>query len=286
MIPIKDKNPTKTFPYVTIFLIALNFFVYITPIFSRDPTVTRLYTYYKHGMIPALFLFQGNQELYRENWNRLKGKALEPLSGYYRTRGEYIQELKRRKQMITVFKLLEEGDRKARFELGTLLASLFLHGGLLHLLGNMLFLWIFGNNIEDACGHIKFVIFYILGGVLASLTQMAISAGSIVPVIGASGAVSGILGAYLLLYPKAEVLTLIPIYPFMYPIELPAYVFLVYWIFVQFISGLPSLSRIGGGVAWFAHIGGFFVGIILIIFFKKRDIKFFRGEIQEPDATD
>ena len=276
MIPIRDKNPTKTFPYVTIFLIILNILIYFFPTFSHNTTVVRLYTYYKHGVIPGLFQAQTNRDKHEEIWQELKTKSLQPPIPFGKRVRQYQQELFHWKAMETVFRWFEEeGGHKARFELATLFTSMFLHGGILHLLGNMLFLWIFGNNIEDACGHLKFVIFYLSCGLAASFVHLAVSSGSLVPTIGASGAISGILGAYLLLYPKAEILTLVPIYPFMYPIELPAAAFLIYWIALQFISGLPSLGRIGGGVAWFAHIGGFFAGLILIIILKKRQIKFF-----------
>ena len=274
MIPIRDENPTSTFPYVTIFLIALNTFIYFFPI--NIPT--RVYTYYKYGVIPALMVTQGNEERYQETWDEMKQEVMRNRpSPAFKSLRQFVSEIAQWKlTKDAIARLDEDGDLKARFELLTLLSALFFHGGFMHFFVNMLFLWIFGNNIEDATGHGKFLLFYFLCGILASIVHIAIFSGSGVPTIGASGAISGVLGAYLLLYPRAEILTLIPIPPFLYPLDLPAYIFLLYWVFVQFISGLPSLGRIGGGVAWFAHIGGFFVGIALIALFKKKGIKFFK----------
>jgi membrane associated rhomboid family serine protease len=155
----------------------------------------------------------------------------------------------------------------------SIFASLFLHGGLLHLGGNMLFLWIFGNNIEDYFGHVKFLLFYLICGVAATMAHVFTHPHSSVPVIGASGAISGTLGAYFLLFPRARVLTLIPIFFFFYFVELPAYFFLGVYILFQFLNGLPSLTgnpHAAQGVAWFAHIGGFFAGILLLLILRKR----------------
>lgn len=151
--------------------------------------------------------------------------------------------------------------------------SMFLHGGLLHLGGNMLFLWIFGNNIEDYFGHFKFAVFYIACGVAATLAHVFTHPSSAMPVIGASGAISGVLGAYFLLFPKARVLTLVPIFFFLYFVEVPAFFFLGIYILFQILNGLPSLAGASGaaqGIAWFAHIGGFFAGILLLFLLRKR----------------
>ncbi|MFQ5724280.1 MAG: rhomboid family intramembrane serine protease, partial [Terriglobia bacterium] len=138
--------------------------------------------------------------------------------------------------------------------------SMFLHGGFFHLLGNMWFLWIFGDNIEDRLGHFRFVLFYLVCGLGAGLTHLMFNWGSQVPVIGASGAVAGVLGGYLLLYPRARVLTLIPLFYFLIMRELPAYLILLYWFVLQLFSGAASVGAQGGGVAWWAHVGGFLLG--------------------------
>ncbi|MEQ1794495.1 MAG: rhomboid family intramembrane serine protease [Nitrospira sp.] len=159
----------------------------------------------------------------------------------------------------------------------TLLTSMFLHGGWMHLLGNMLYLWIFGNNIEDAMGHLKFAVFYILCGILAALSHALTDPSSQIPMVGASGAISAILGAYLLLYPKARVLVLIPP-PFLGTTSVPAVIVLGFWFLGQLYSGGLSLGSHGGGIAFFAHIGGFVAGMALVGIFKRRDVPFFAPE--------
>ena len=141
---------------------------------------------------------------------------------------------------------------------------MFIHGGLFHLLGNMLYLWIFGNNIEDLMGPIRFLVFYLLCGFVASFTHIVISPNSTIPTVGASGAVSGVLGAYLIVYPHARVLTLVFLLIFVRVIVLPAGVLLVFWFIINAVSGITSLGMRGGGVAWFAHVGGFLAGIGLL----------------------
>ena len=145
----------------------------------------------------------------------------------------------------------------------TIFTSMFLHGGILHLGGNMLYLWIFGKNVEDATGHSRFILFYLFSGVAAALVQCSVDPGSAVPMIGASGAISGILGAYLLLYPRARVKTLIFIFLFITTVDIPAMVLLSLWFFVQIIFSH------GQGVAWFAHIGGFLFGLVTIKLFTR-----------------
>lgn len=140
-------------------------------------------------------------------------------------------------------------------------SSMFLHGGIMHFLGNMWVLWIFGDNVEDWFGHIGFLIFYLAGGLAAGLAHMALNLDSTVPTVGASGAIAAVMGAYFILYPRARVITAIPIIFFLYFMELPAYVFLGFWFFLQFMSG-----TVGGAssVAWWAHIGGFVFGAGLV----------------------
>lgn len=155
----------------------------------------------------------------------------------------------------------------------TVFTSMFLHGGLLHLGGNMLYLWIFGNNVEDILGHGRFVIFYLVSGLAAAVAQTMINPGSAIPVVGASGAVSGVLGAYFLLFPYSTVLTLVTFGFFWRFIHLPAMIVLGLWIVLQFLSGYLSLSAAGaaeGGVAFFAHIGGFIAGMGLLFVLRPR----------------
>lgn len=153
-----------------------------------------------------------------------------------------------------------------------LFSSMFLHGGWLHLGGNMLYLWVFGDNVEDKLGRGRYFLFYILCGIAASLAHIIIDPNSQMPTVGASGAISGVLGAYLLMFPKARVVTLIPIFVFLQVAELPALVVLGFWFVLQFFNGLISLGyeTAGmGGVAWWAHIGGFVTGLILVMPFRK-----------------
>jgi len=145
-----------------------------------------------------------------------------------------------------------------------ILLSMFLHGGFMHIIGNMWFLWIFGDNVEDALGHMNYLLFYILGGIVASVIQGIISPYSTVPIIGASGAISAVIGAYLVLYPHAKILSLVFIFIFVTVIRIPAWFFIVFWFFIQYFNGIFSISMHSASVAWFAHIGGFLFGFIVI----------------------
>jgi membrane associated rhomboid family serine protease len=164
----------------------------------------------------------------------------------------------------------------------SLLTSMFLHGGWMHLIGNMLYLWIFGNNIEDAMGHVKFLVFYLICGVIAALSHALTAPGSTVPMVGASGAISGVLGAYLLLYPRAQVLVLIPLGVFTRLMYVPAGFVLGMWFVLQVLSGGMSLAHEGGGVAFFAHIGGFLAGMALIGAFKHPHVRFLAPRRHSP----
>lgn len=148
--------------------------------------------------------------------------------------------------------------------------SMFLHGSWLHLIGNMWFLWIFGNNVEDAMGHVRFVVFYLLCGVAAALTQIAADPGSEIPMIGASGAIGGVMGAYVLLYPRVHVHLLIFFGFFVRTFAVPAWMMLGYWFGLQLLSGTVALGRQGGGVAFWAHVGGFAAGAVLVFLFRDR----------------
>ncbi len=217
-LPLKDENPTKTFPYMTILLIACSTFVFFIELAMGQ---YRGYIVAKFGMVP---------------FEITHGVDLNPQVAL----GPYI----------------------------TLLTSLFLHGSFFHLIGNMWFLWIFGNNIEDVVGHYKFIAFYILGGFAASFLQIAVSTSSTVPVIGASGAVSAVLGAYILKFPKARVKTLMFLFIFVTVINVPAVAFIGIWFFMQLLS---SVTRSGSNVAWFAHIGGFIFGLLAVTLFQKKE---------------
>jgi membrane associated rhomboid family serine protease len=152
-----------------------------------------------------------------------------------------------------------------------LLTSMFLHGGWMHLLGNMWFLWLFGNNIEDSMTRPRFLIFYLLCGLAAALAQVVVDPRSGVPMVGASGAISGVMGAYLVLYPRVRVFTFVPLGFFMTSVALPAWVMLIYWSVLQIAGGLVGMGGEGGGVAFWAHIGGFVAGVVLVKLFARPD---------------
>jgi membrane associated rhomboid family serine protease len=153
-----------------------------------------------------------------------------------------------------------------------LFTHMFLHGSWMHLLGNMWFLWLFGNNVEDSMGRGRFVVFYLLCGLAAAAGQILTDSGSPVPMVGASGAISGVMGAYLILYPNVRVYTLVPLGFFITSMALPAWVMLGYWFAIQFLSGVVSFAAdVGGGVAFWAHVGGFVAGVALIKLFARSD---------------
>jgi membrane associated rhomboid family serine protease len=243
-IPLKDFNPTRRTAVVVILFILLNLSVfiyqsYLSREYLQEPLrasgMERLqwpssleYHVAKEGLIPA--------EL-------VQGRSLEIPVG--RDRAGRIVSYR----------------REASPPL-SLVASLFMHGSWLHLLGNMLFLWIFGNNIEDRLGRVRFVVFYLLCGVGASLVHVLFNLNSLVPVIGASGAISGVMGAYLALFPRARVRTLVFIFILATTMDIPASVFLVIWFAFQFLS-----AGGGSGIAWLAHVGGFILGFLLVKLF-------------------
>ncbi len=219
MIPLRDANPTRRFPIVTLLLIAVS-----TIVFAYELGIAQT------GGDAALGRF------IRE-WGAVPADVAEAIAS---------------------------GDLASRAFVGVL-GSIFLHGGWLHLIGNMLYLWIFGNNIEDRFGRIRFILFYLAGGVVAAIAQVAIDPASQVPIVGASGAIAAILGAYLVLYPRARVLSLVFLGFFYQLIQIRAVIVLGFWFVLQLVSGVTSLgvTDAQGGVAFFAHIGGFVVGVVV-----------------------
>jgi membrane associated rhomboid family serine protease len=235
-LPLKDKNPTLHFPFVTIALIAVNIAVFIYEL-SLGPGVNAFIASY--GAIP-----------YEITQNT-------DLTGWYR--GLPFAH--------------EQGPPVLQL---TLLSSMFMHGSFFHIVGNMLFLWIFGNNIEDILGSARFLLFYLACGLIAALTHIATDPSSPIPMVGASGAVAGVLGAYLISFPRARVLTLVFFFIFIRIIELPAALILFFWFVIQAFSGAAELTSgsASGGVAWFAHIGGFLAGAIFMVLLFRRRPKF------------
>jgi membrane associated rhomboid family serine protease len=230
VIPLKDDVPSRSVPFVTLALVGLNV---------------------------AVFLYQLSLQM-----------GVEP--GAQRAAEDFVREFGVTPCRLTGSCRIPDD---APQPLVTILTSMFLHGGFLHLGGNMLYLWIFGDNVEDTLGHTRFALLYLTSGLGAALAQTLAGPASAIPMVGASGAVSGVLGAYLLLFPYATILTLVTFGFFWRFIHLPALVVLGLWILLQFLSGYLSLglsAETGGGVAFFAHIGGFFVGMALLFVLRPR----------------
>jgi membrane associated rhomboid family serine protease len=215
MIPIKDLNPHRSFPIVTLTLIAINVFVFIHQI-TVPPAEG-------DAFVKTFALTPSHIEL------ALEGRHYTPLQAFL-----------------------------------PLITSMFLHGGFLHIIGNMWFLWIFGDNVEDEFGRFGYLIFYLVCGVGSGLAQVAFTWGSRIPSLGASGAIAGVLGAYIVFFPSARILTFV----FLFMIRVPAYIFIGLWFLVNFLSGLSSLGgpNTGGAVAWWAHVGGFLLGALIAAF--------------------
>ncbi len=254
MFPLKDNIPTDRFPLVTVLLIAINIVVFLgfqqPSGFSsvNDAKVVR------YGAIPY--------EISHPGRHCALAVVVDPATG------------SRQRQPAC------EGESGVRGTAGpqpatwlTLFAAMFMHGGFLHIAGNMLFLWIFGNNVEDSMGRGRFVLFYLLGGIGALAGQVLIDPNSTVPTIGASGAIAAVLGGYILLYPRARVLSIVFIIFFFTLIEIPAILMLGFWFLQQIYFGAADLSDPtggGGGVAYWAHIGGFAFGLLAIKLFATR----------------
>jgi membrane associated rhomboid family serine protease len=232
MFPLRDENPTEITPWVTVAIIAANAAVWVL-VQGAGTGTAFLESICRLGAIPA----------------ELTG-AMDP--------GETVPL----------------GPRH-RCEIGgaawsTVLSSMFMHGGWGHLIMNMWFLWVFGNNIEDAMGHGRFVVFYLAAGVLGTAAHVATAMESGVPMVGASGAISGVMGAYVVLYPRVRVDTLFFFFIFIRVIPLPAWIMLGYWIALQFLQGIAG-PGVSGGVAVWAHVGGFVAGVVLVGLFRRPD---------------
>lgn len=236
MIPLFDRNPTRKAPVVTLAFILINAAVFLFMLFLQG--VQNDIFVYRFSIVPWEIVHARQLPLY----------ALQGLSAY------------------------NQGSVPSKDVYLSLLTSLFLHDGWLHIGGNMLFLWIFGNNVEDIMGHFPFAGFYLLCGVFGSLAHVAVYPNTLNPLLGASGAISGVLGAYLIMYPRARIYTLV----FILIIPVPAFVVIGFWILYQLLYGLSSVAGGSGGVAWFAHMGGIAIGLILTgIFYpvlrRRRD---------------
>jgi len=246
MFPLSDNNPTARVPVATIAIIIINVLVWflVQGFGAPAPLAESLCLY---GLIPGDLL--GN-----------------------------VQPGTRQAMSDTLVCLLD-----GRGNAITLITSMFLHGGWFHIIGNMWFLWVFGDNVEDVMGPVRFVAFYVLCGLAAAGAQIATDTGSTLPMVGASGAIGGVMGAYALLFPHARVNTLIFLGFYVTTIAVPAVFMLGYWFLLQLLGGLPALGSAEGGVAFWAHIGGFLAGLVLIGAFARRDyLEAYRNLLRRP----
>jgi membrane associated rhomboid family serine protease len=237
MIPISDDNPTLRTPVVTYLLLGAVFFVWVVIQGAGLDEFRLAESVCEYGLIPM--------------------------------------ELTGRAELGFILKLADGiscGVDADVFNRLTPITSMFLHGGWMHLIGNCLFLWVFGNNVEDSMGRLRFILFYLLCGVAAAVAHMAVDPVSPIPTVGASGAISGVMGAYLVLYPRVRVNMLFILFIFIQIIPVPAWAVLLWWFVVQVVSGLPqlmSMPEVASGVAFWAHIGGFVAGVVLIKLFQN-----------------
>jgi membrane associated rhomboid family serine protease len=235
MLPYHDENETQRPPYVTLALIALNVLAWLFLQGAGTPLALA-------RSICNLGLIAGELT-----------EALPPGTGFPMGDG-----------LVCV---TDPGQ-----QLSHLFSSMFLHGSWLHLLGNMWFLWLFGNNVEDAMSRARFLVFYVVCGIAAALLQVLTSPASVVPMVGASGAISGVMGAYLVLYPRVRVFVMVPLGLLLTSVALPAWTMLLYWMGIQVISGLlTGGGEPGGGVAFWAHVGGFLAGVVFVKLFARVD---------------
>jgi len=274
LLPLKDNIPTDRFPVITVILILINIGVFIWQLSlsdesnsSQSPPIRGLSAsdeaVFELGAIPYRLTHPGKD----------CGVVTAPQGTNVRNVDPIVCEGSAERREAQDISGVEVVDLEAPPWWATILTSMFMHGGWLHIIGNMLFLWVFGNNVEDAMGRLKFGLFYLLAGAVAVYAQSAIDTTSAVPTIGASGAVAGILGGYILLHPKARVVTLVFIIFFVTLIEIPALILLGIWAALQFI---PALGQVGVGdmagdsVAYLAHVGGFIFGLLAIKLFTAR----------------
>lgn len=245
MIPLRDNIPSRSLPVVNYGIIILTCLIFLQQLRVSDRGQDPFAEAY--GMVPLRLIKPNTTILVPE-------QSVERLYG----------------RMVIVQR--EHVIEPTPFNpWWTVLTCIFLHGGWLHLIGNMWFLYVFGDNVEDRLGHARYLLFYLLSGVAASLTHFITNISSPVPTVGASGAIAGVMGAYLLLYPRARVLTLIPLIIIFYTVVIPAPVFLGIWFLLQVYSGLQSFAASAAeGVAWWAHIGGFVVGMYLVYWLRKQ----------------
>jgi membrane associated rhomboid family serine protease len=268
VLPLKDNNPTSRFPVVTVALIAVCVLVFIWQL--DFPTNHRLdqagfgsidQSSLEYGAIPYRITHPDTGDCAIGAVDEVSAQQFQAGVVCPGTK-DYAAAVARSRANpqddLGPFKI----DQKPWWV--TLFSSMFMHGGFLHIAGNMLFLWVFGNNIEDRLGRVKFLLFYLLAGLIAVYTQALIDPGSTAPTIGASGAIAGVLGAYALLFPRARVLTLIFIIFFVTLVEIPALILLAIWFILQFVPALGQVAVSSGGgqgVAYFAHVGGFIFGL-------------------------
>ncbi len=248
LFPYKDDNPRILVPYVTYSILALNVLVFLYQTFLMSPVAEQAFTL-RFGLIPAHFW--GGEARTVLEYNRMILEQLYPPSTLSSL--GHIQLLP---GVVTMF------------------TAPFIHAGWMHIIGNMLFLYVFADNVEGALGHVKFALFYLLAAAAAGFLHLVVIPGSMLPVVGASGAVSGVLGGYLVRYPRARIHVLVFIVFFITTIRLPAMVVLGAWFLIQAVSGLISLqAQLVGGVAWFEHIGGFVAGFSYMVI-SNRGLKF------------
>ena len=274
MLPLKDNIPTARFPIVTVVVIAINVIVFIWQL--NFPTDERL-DQAGFGAIDQSALEYGAIPDRITNPSEDLNCAVGAVESAGHLQAGIVCPGSREFREAEVAGRSDPGLAPIPIDQApwwvTLFTSMFMHGGILHIAGNMLFLWVFGNNIEDSMGRVKFALFYLLAGLIAVYSQALIDPGSTAPTIGASGAVAGVLGAYALLHPRARILTLIFIIFFVTLVEIPALILLAVWFVLQFIPALGQVAVESGGdqgIAYFAHVGGFLFGLAAIKLFATR----------------